>query len=60
MIKVEELKEKIAKAESELEEIAKVREHCADNGWWSIVTACKGLISIKNRELTLFKNMLSA
>lgn len=47
---VDEINEKIANYKSELEEIIRVKEHCASMKWWPVVTELKKLENVRNRD----------
>ena len=53
-----EIQEKITNYSAELDELERVKEHCASMGWWSIVNEIKKLVNIRNRDKRLLEDII--
>jgi wobble nucleotide-excising tRNase len=55
-----EIVEQITKYNKELDELESVKEHCASNGWWSVVNEIKKVVTIRKRDRTQLENILNS
>lgn len=46
----EEIQTQVEDYKAELDELARIREHCATMKWWSVVAELKKVENIRNRD----------
>lgn len=53
-----EISNQIDSYKAEIEELARVRDHCANQKWWGVVAEIKKVENIRNRDKRLLESLI--